>query len=58
MVIDVKDDSGNVTINFNTGNKEIDKHTLDIVDAKPLLNKMKRKIFTLLQESLLLKIKI
>lgn len=43
MVIDVKDDSGNVTINFNTGNKEIDKHTLDIVDAKPLLNKMKEK---------------
>ena len=43
MVIDVKDDSGNVTINFNTGNKEIDKHTLDIVDAKPLLNKMKKK---------------
>lgn len=40
MVIDVKDDSGNVTINFNTSNKEIDKHTLDIVDAKPLLNKM------------------
>lgn len=43
MVIDVKDDSGNVTINFNTGNKEIDKHTLDIVDAKPLLSKMKSK---------------
>ncbi|MGW7899744.1 putative glycoside hydrolase [Staphylococcus shinii] len=43
MVIDVKDDSGNVTINFNTGNKEIDKHTVDIVDAKPLLNKMKEK---------------
>lgn len=43
MVIDVKDDSGNVTIHFNTGNKEIDKHTLDIVDAKPLLNKMKEK---------------
>lgn len=43
IVIDVKDDSGNVTINFNTGNKEIDKHTLDIVDAKPLLSKMKSK---------------
>ncbi|WP_210143928.1 putative glycoside hydrolase [Staphylococcus sp. GDX8P47P] len=43
MVIDVKDDSGNVTINFNTGNKKIDKHTLDIVDAKPLLSKMKSK---------------
>ncbi|MDW4095194.1 putative glycoside hydrolase [Staphylococcus saprophyticus] len=43
MVIDVKDDSGNVTINFNTGNKEIDKHTLDIVDAKPLLSKIKSK---------------
>ncbi|PHK48746.1 putative glycoside hydrolase [Staphylococcus edaphicus] len=43
MVIDVKDDTGNVTINFNTGNKEIDKHTLDIVDAKPLLKKMKDK---------------
>lgn len=43
MVIDVKDDTGNITINFNTGDKEIDKHTLDIVDAKPLLNKMKSK---------------
>lgn len=41
MVIDVKDDSGNVTINFNTGNKLIDKNSIDIVDAKPLLKKMK-----------------
>jgi len=43
MVIDVKDDSGNITVNFNTGNKEIDKNTLDLVDAKPLLKKMKQK---------------
>lgn len=43
MVIDVKDDTGNVTINFNTGNKQIDDNTIDIVDAKPLLKKMEEK---------------
>lgn len=43
MVIDVKDDSGNVTINFNTGNKQIDDNTIDLVDAKPLLKKMENK---------------
>ena len=56
MVIDVKDDSGNVTI-FNTGIKEIDKHTLDIVDAKPLLSKMKSK-HILIAKLLLLRIRI
>ncbi|MFQ3872548.1 putative glycoside hydrolase [Staphylococcus sp. Mo2-1] len=43
MVIDVKDDTGNVTINFNTGNKQIDDNTIDIVDAKPLLKQMEAK---------------
>ena len=37
MVIDVKDDEGNVTMKFNTGNKLIDKNSMDIADAKPLL---------------------
>lgn len=41
MVIDVKDDEGNVTMKFNTGNKLIDKNTMDIADAKPLLKKLK-----------------
>src|SRR5699024_1389918 len=43
MVIDVKDDTGNVTINFNTGNKKIDDNTINIVDAKPLLKQMESK---------------
>lgn len=55
MVIDVKDDTGNVTINFNTGNKQIDDNTIDIVDAKPLLKKWKKRIFIQSQELLLLK---
>ena len=41
MVIDVKDDEGNVTMKFNTGNKLIDKNSMDIADAKPLLKKLK-----------------
>ncbi|MFK4055530.1 putative glycoside hydrolase [Staphylococcus warneri] len=41
MVIDVKDDEGNVTMKFNTGNKLIDKNTMDIADAKTLLKKLK-----------------
>lgn len=41
MVIDVKDDEGNVTMKFNTGNKLIDKNTMDIAEAKPLLKKLK-----------------
>ena len=34
MVIDVKDDEGNITMKLNTGNKQVDKNTLDIVDGK------------------------
>ena len=34
MVIDVKDDTGNITMKLNTGNKQVDKNTLDIVDGK------------------------
>lgn len=37
MVIDVKDDTGNITMKLNTGNKQVDKNTLDIVDGKKLL---------------------
>jgi len=40
MVIDVKDDTGNITMNLNTGNKQVDKNTLDIVDGKKLLKKL------------------
>lgn len=43
MVIDVKDDNGNITINFNTGDKLIDNNSINIVDAKPLLKKMGKK---------------
>ena len=42
MVIDVKDDNGNVTMNFNTGNKDIDKNSLNLKEAKSLLKKLKR----------------
>ena len=40
MVIDVKDDEGNITMKLNTGNKQVDKNTLDIVDGKKLLKKL------------------
>ena len=40
MVIDVKDDTGNITMKLNTGNKQVDKNTLDIVDGKKLLKKL------------------
>lgn len=40
MVIDVKDDTGNITMELNTGNKQVDKNTLDIVDGKKLLKKL------------------
>ncbi|PNZ70062.1 GTP-binding protein [Staphylococcus croceilyticus] len=40
MVIDVKDDEGNITMKLNTGNKNVDKNTLDIVDGKKLLEKL------------------
>lgn len=40
MVIDVKDDTGNITMKLNTGNKQVDKSTLDIVDGKKLLKKL------------------
>lgn len=40
MVIDVKDDEGNITMKLNTGNKNVDKNTLDIVDGKKLLKKL------------------
>ena len=41
MVIDVKDDTGNITMKLNTGNKQVDKNTLDIVDGKKLLKKLR-----------------
>lgn len=40
MVIDVKDDTGNITMKLNTGDKQVDKNTLDIVDGKKLLKKL------------------
>lgn len=40
MVIDVKDDTGNITMKLNTGNKQVDKNTLDIVDGKKILKKL------------------
>ena len=40
MVIDVKDDTGNITMKLNTGNKQVDKNALDIVDGKKLLKKL------------------
>lgn len=40
MVIDVKDDTGSITMKLNTGNKQVDKNTLDIVDGKKLLKKL------------------
>ncbi|MGX0516077.1 putative glycoside hydrolase [Staphylococcus hominis] len=40
MVIDVKADTGNITMKLNTGNKQVDKNTLDIVDGKKLLKKL------------------
>ena len=40
MVIDVKDDTGNITMKLNTGNKQVDKNTLDIIDGKKLLKKL------------------
>ena len=40
MVIDVKDDTGNITMKLNTGNKQVDKNTLDIVDGKIIKNCM------------------
>lgn len=42
MVIDVKDDAGNITMKFHTGNKLIDKNEMDLAEAKPLLKKLKK----------------
>ena len=52
MVIDVKDDEGNITMKLNTGNKQVDKNTLDIVDGKKLLKNCIITIFIQLLVSL------
>lgn len=56
MVIDVKDDEGNITMKLNTGNKQVDKNTLDIVDGKKLLKNCIITIFIQLLVSLHLRI--
>ena len=56
MVIDVKDDAGNITMKFHTGNKLIDKNEMDLAEAKPLLKKLKKTIF--IQSHVLLPSKI
>ena len=40
MVIDVKDDAGNITMKFHTGNKLIDKNEMDLAEAKPLFKEI------------------
>lgn len=38
MVIDIKDDHGNVTLNLNSDNELIDEMTVDMIDAKELMH--------------------
>src|SRR5699024_1056400 len=38
MVIDIKDDYGNVTLNLNSDNELINEMTVDMIDAEELMN--------------------
>lgn len=43
MVVDVKDDYGHITMNLNTGDKQIDKYTLEQADIKKLMKVFEKK---------------
>ncbi|WP_278925949.1 putative glycoside hydrolase [Staphylococcus auricularis] len=42
MVIDVKDDEGDITIDFHTDDKLIQKNTVETIDAKKLIKEMEK----------------
>lgn len=43
MVIDVKDDEGNITMDLKSDNKLIRSNTLDRIDAKKIIKEMEKK---------------
>lgn len=43
VVVDVKDDYGNVTMNLNTGDERIDKYTFEMADAESLMEIFEEK---------------
>ena len=42
LVIDVKDDSGNITMDFKSDNKLISSNTVDSVDVKKIIKEMEK----------------